>query len=86
MIDGPRNLDKHEFKLLFTKTVSVTPESHFRNPGSSKSKIQLELLDYIAMDLEVHVLWVEGIRKKIDSLAFWTSQRHRFPYLSKLAF
>ncbi len=53
--------------------MSATPESQFRNPGSSKSKIQLELLSYIAMDLEVHVLWVEGIRKKINSLAFWTS-------------
>ncbi len=66
--------------------MSATPESHFRNPGSSKSKIQLELLDYTTMDLEVHVLWVEGIRQKIDSLTFWKNQRHRFPYLSKLAF
>ncbi len=81
--DGPRNLDAHEFKLLYAKTVSSTPESQFRNPGSSKSKIQLELLSYIAMDLEVHVLWVEG---KNRLPRFLDKSCHRFPYLSKLAF
>ncbi|KZS09543.1 Uncharacterized protein APZ42_026213 [Daphnia magna] len=70
--DGPRNLDAHKFKLLYVKTPI--------------SKIELELLHYIAMDLDAHVLWVEGICQKIDSLVFWTSQRNRFPYLSKLAF
>ena len=38
------------------------------------------------MDLDAFVCGAEGIPQKIDSLSFWTSQRNRFPYLSKLAF
>ncbi|KAK4027205.1 hypothetical protein OUZ56_016217 [Daphnia magna] len=78
----------HQFKLLYAKTLSSAPESSsgFRHIGSRRSKIQLELFDYISMDLDNFTCWGDDIPKKIDTLSFCTTQRFRFPFLSKLAF
>lgn len=75
---GPRNLNAHQFKLLYTKTLSSAPESSndYRQTGLRRSKIQVELLDYVSMDLGPFTRGEGDIPIKIESLAFWKSQQH----------
>ncbi|KAI9550892.1 hypothetical protein GHT06_004572 [Daphnia sinensis] len=49
---GPRNLNAHQFKLLYAKTLSSAPESSndYRQTGLRRSKIPVELLGYVSMD------------------------------------
>jgi len=84
---GPRNLSAHKCKLLYAKTLSSAPESSndYRQTGLRRSKIQVELLDYVSMDLSPFTCGDGDIPIKIDSLAFWKSKKQRFPYLSKLS-
>ncbi len=84
-----RNLDAHKVKLLYAKTVSAsaTPESHYQNTGSKRSKIQLELLDYMDLDngFGCFCLWGRG-KQKIDSLSFWTTQSTSIPIKASVHF
>lgn len=76
--DGPRNLNAHQYQLLYAKTLSSAPESSndYRQTGLRRSKIQVELLDYVSMDLGPFTRGEGDIPIKIESLAFWKSQQH----------
>ena len=77
---GLRNLNVYQLKLLYPKTLSSAPESsnNYHQNGLRRSNIQIELLDYVLMDVGSITCEEGDIPIKIDFLAFWKSQQYRF--------